>query len=76
MSFDKHYPNRKDWRKPYRGPKSLSRGCRSDGSCPYCRSGREHADRRAEAKLRFDEAQERILRSPSIRAILAELARR
>jgi hypothetical protein len=42
MSFDKHYPNRKDWRRPYRGSKAFDRSCRPHGSCPYCRKGRQH----------------------------------
>jgi len=36
VSFDKVYPNRKDWRKPYRGCKAFDRTCRNHGSCPWC----------------------------------------
>jgi len=50
MSFDKHYPNRKDHRHPYRGAKRYDRSCRPNGSCDYCRNNRLHADRRQRAK--------------------------
>lgn len=43
MSFDKDYPNRKDWRKPRRG---ADRTCCNHGSCPYCESGRKHREKR------------------------------
>jgi hypothetical protein len=46
MAFDKVYPNRKDWRKPHRGAKSVARSCRNHGTCPYCRKGRLHANKR------------------------------
>ena len=48
MSFDTYYPNRKDRRKPYRGAKSYTRGCRNHGSCEYCASNRQHANKRRE----------------------------
>jgi hypothetical protein len=50
MAFDKQYPNRKDWRKPYLGKtsKKVDRTCRPHGSCPYCESGRLHANKRRE----------------------------
>ncbi len=40
--FDKNYPNRKDWRKPYRKSKAFDRSCRNHGDCPYCESNRNH----------------------------------
>ena len=41
MSFDKAYPNRKDWRKPYvRRSGQSDRSCRNHGSCPYCENNR------------------------------------
>lgn len=40
MSFDNNYPNRKDWRKPYRKSKAFDRTCRPGGDCSYCRSQR------------------------------------
>ena len=46
MSFDKHYPNRKDKRKEYRGSKKCDRTCRNHGSCSYCRLGRLHKNKR------------------------------
>lgn len=49
MSFDKHYPNRKDHRRPYRrGSKRFDRTCRNHGSCPYCERGRLHKHKRQE----------------------------
>ena len=47
MSFDKQYPNRKDWRRKLRGSKSVDRSCRNHGDCPYCRSKRCHKLRKA-----------------------------
>lgn len=46
MSFDKHYPNRKDWRKPFRKANRFDRSCRCHGSCDYCRSNRQIHDLR------------------------------
>lgn len=42
MSFDKHYANRKDWRKPYRGSRAVDKSCRSHGGCPWCEGNRKH----------------------------------
>lgn len=36
MAFENHYPNRKDWRKPYFGGKRYFADCRPHGGCPYC----------------------------------------
>lgn len=46
MAFDKHYPGRKDRRRPYRGGKAIDRTCRPGGSCPHCQAGRKHKARR------------------------------
>lgn len=46
MSFDKTYPNRKDWRKSYRGSKRFDRTCRCHGSCGYCNGNRTYTTRR------------------------------
>ena len=40
MGFDNKYPNRKDWRKPYRKSGRFDRTCRPGGTCPYCRDNR------------------------------------
>lgn len=37
MSFDRHYPNRKDQRRSYYGSAAFDRSCRPGGSCPHCR---------------------------------------
>ena len=37
------YPNRKDWREPYRGAKAVDAACRNHGGCPYCEEGRAFA---------------------------------
>lgn len=42
MSFDKHYPKRKDKRKPYYGSKAFVSSCRNHGGCPYCLGNRLH----------------------------------
>lgn len=56
MSFDTDYPNRKDWRKPYRRSASFDRSCRPGGSCPFCTENRTFSGSRrqrvAEEKLR------------------------
>lgn len=39
-SFYKHYPNRKDWRKPYWDSRKYCKSCTAHGSCPHCREGR------------------------------------
>ena len=36
MSFEKNYPNRKDWRKQYRDSRRFFGSCRSHGNCPSC----------------------------------------
>lgn len=46
MSFDKEYPNRKDWRKPYRGSKRFDRTCRCHGGCKYCEGNRTYTAKR------------------------------
>lgn len=48
MSFDKYYPNRKDWRKPYRKAKAIDRNCRNHGRCPYCEGSRVHSVKKRE----------------------------
>lgn len=44
MAFDKDYPNRKDWRKPYRehSHAAVSTGGRPHGGCPRCLGARTH----------------------------------
>lgn len=42
MSFDKNYPNRKDWRKPYRKSKAFDASCRPHGTCGWCQGNRQH----------------------------------
>lgn len=46
MSFDKTYPNRKDWRRPYRGSKRFDRTCRNHGGCGICEGNRTYTTRR------------------------------
>lgn len=48
MSFDKDYPNRKDWRKPYRRGKRgyYDATCRPHGGCSWCFNARMHRHRR------------------------------
>ena len=42
MSFDKYYPNRKDWRKPYTGSKRFDSSCRNHGGCGHCENTRRY----------------------------------
>ena len=46
MGFDNVYPNRKDWRKPYRRSKRFDCTCRNHGSCEWCRNNRLYFDRK------------------------------
>ena len=45
MSLDKAVKYGKEKRRAYRGAKALSHSCRNNGSCEYCRSNRQHAQR-------------------------------
>ncbi len=40
MSFNNHYPNRKDDRRCYHGSAAFDRTCRNGGSCVWCRGNR------------------------------------
>lgn len=58
MAFDKDYPNRKDWRKPYiTGSKRFDRTCRNHGSCGYCEGNRLYSSKKrmAEADSKLSE---------------------
>ena len=57
MSFDKNYPNRKDWRKPYHKSKGFDNSCRPHGSCPWCEGNRKYSDikKRTAADNQLDE---------------------
>lgn len=46
MRFDNHYPNRKDWRRPYYRSGRFDRSCRPGGRCPYCYANRMYRTRR------------------------------
>ena len=46
MGFDKDYPNRKDWRKPYYGSAAFDKHCRNHGACSYCVDSRTFQDRK------------------------------
>ena len=47
VSFDRHYPKRKDWRKPYRRSAAFDSSCRPHGGCPYCEGNRLYHSRKA-----------------------------
>jgi len=54
VSFDKHYPNRKDKRKQYfKIAQRCDRSCRCHGGCKWCESNRLHSDNKK--KLSADE---------------------
>lgn len=43
MAFDNNYPNRKDWRLPYKKKaQRVDRSCRCGGSCSWCQGNRTH----------------------------------
>ena len=45
--FDKHYPNRKDWRRDYpQRARRMDASCRPGGDCPRCQADRQHAYRK------------------------------
>ena len=46
MSFDNHYPNRKDWRKPYYRSARFDTTCRNHGSCGWCTNRRTFKNKR------------------------------
>lgn len=54
MALDKSILHGKDKRKPYRGGKAISRGCRNHGNCDWCEGNRTVNFRRilATAELR------------------------
>ena len=61
MSFDKDYPNRKDWRKKYYKTAYLvDTSCRCNGICDYCRDNRLYSVNKAAKKMDdlFDEWKE------------------
>lgn len=44
MSFDKEYPNRKDWRAAYYDNRRFDGWCRNHGKCDWCRRSRTWFD--------------------------------
>ena len=42
MALDKAILYNKEWRKPYRGAKSIDKSCCNHGSCAYCRINRQY----------------------------------
>jgi len=52
MSFDKDYPNRKDWRTPYHKSKRFDRSCRPGGNCGWCESNRTIVSKKLEEKVK------------------------
>lgn len=54
MALNKAIKYGKEHRKPYKGGKSVSCGCRNHGWCSYCHSNRLHSQRKREAAARID----------------------
>ena len=52
MTFYTNYPNRKDWRRPYRDSRAVDASCRSHGSCDWCVGNRTRTRRRGEQSAR------------------------
>lgn len=42
MSLNKAIEHGKEYRKPYKGGKSISKRCRNHGGCDWCLSNRVH----------------------------------
>ena len=42
MSLEKSIKHKKEYRKPYYKSGKFDKTCRPGGSCPYCKSNREH----------------------------------
>ena len=40
MSLNKAIKHKKEYRKEYRGAKAVSKSCRNNGDCEYCRDNR------------------------------------
>lgn len=57
MSFDNHYPNRKDHRRPYYDSKRIDRTCRNHGSCKWCEGNRTISSRRIDVRAKEEEKQ-------------------
>ena len=55
MSFDKFYPNRKDWRSQYRGAASFDSSCRPHGSCPFCLRKRTYREAKEIERMNQEE---------------------
>lgn len=58
MALDKSIASGKEHRKPYRGSKAFSMGCR-DGSCKTCLSNKTHRNRRREESSKSKEQYEK-----------------
>lgn len=60
MGLEKAIEHGKEKRKPYKGSKAVSYGCRHGGNCDYCRLVRTRNGRKRlnEAKMREKEARE------------------
>ena len=42
MALDKAILYNKEWRKPYRGAKSIDKSCCNHGTCVYCQMNRRY----------------------------------
>ena len=42
MALDKAILYNKEWRKPYRGAKSIDKNCCNHGACVYCQMNRQY----------------------------------
>lgn len=63
MSFDVHYPNRKDRVAPYHGSARFDRTCRPGGSCPWCARARQISKLRIAAAVKTEVAYVRTFTS-------------
>jgi len=54
MSFYKYYPNRKDWRSPYKDSRSFDATCCNHRSCSYCKENRTFNDTKYRSKTERD----------------------
>ena len=57
--LDKAIAHGKEWRKSYRGAKSVSTHCRNHGCCPYCENERTNLQKQKTAPSRISTGKSR-----------------
>ena len=55
MSLDKAIKYNKEFRKQYRGSKSIDKSCRNHGTCAYCKNNRLYQYLKELERLNYEE---------------------